>query len=277
MSLRGNIDEFTVEAVLRLLESAASTGVLHVECADRRATVWLRKGSCLWAETELPRAGLEPAEALTDAVFELSQLRSGVFRFSGCAPDALKPPTTAPRKLRDLLREVGERASEWTRALSELPSLDHVVELAPLDAEGDLVIRPEQWRLLAKINGGVSVRHLLSSGDGLWRSGTVLASLLGAGLVRASERGAEPHAPSPPPPSELVDEITALGSEEEPDIDEPDIVVVTADAHEAGPDEPEDEDVRRMAGTWLRDLSEAQEGEEAQPRSRFLRLLSGER
>lgn len=282
MALHGTIDDFRIEAVLRLLEYAGSIGVLHIQSADRRATVWLRKSSCVWAETELPRTGLEPADAVADAVFELSQLRSGIFRFNSCATDALKAPGSAPRKLRDLLKDVAERSAEWARTMSDLPSLDHVVEIAPLDAPGDLVIRPEQWRLLAKINGGRSVRSLLSSGDGLWKSGTVLASLLTSGLVRVSERGAEPQKAAALPPSELVEELSELSSAEAPDVpvavtepDEPDIVVVTAAPGDEEQDEPEDEDVRRMAGQWLRDLSTEEDG--AVPRSRFLRLLSGER
>jgi hypothetical protein len=294
MALHGTLDEFSIEGVLRLLEWSGSVGVLHVEASDREASVWVRQGSCVWAQTDLGRAALTPAEAVVDAVFELSLLRAGLFRFHACAADDLHPRDSAPRKLRDVLKEVGERRSAWTRTLSRLPSLDQLVELAPGDPPGDITIRPAEWRVLSRIEGGRTLRQLLSSGDGLWRTGDVLVSLIESGLVCVADR--PPEQRSLPrarlaEPSALVDEIAMLGELSADETDaaedgtaaEPDLVLVPLPAPGDGTDPDADEDdVRRLAGEVLRDLSRGQQEATADDpgraqRGRIIRLLSGDR
>ncbi len=153
MALQGDLVSFALPDVLRLLAGTGKTGRLGVTAADGAGEVWLRDGELVGGSvTSSPHAS-QPA----DLVFELLRVDGGSFAFDEG----------------DQLVDGGERSSvteaidaaqalvaEWVEVETVVPSVHAGVGLTPELGGHEVTVSAEQWRLLASLRRGTTVRSI---------------------------------------------------------------------------------------------------------------------
>jgi hypothetical protein len=181
-ALQGTLEEFPLDAVMAMLSRSRQVGALEVSAPglpDGRATVWFDDGN-------VHVASLEDA---IDTLFQLL-VTGGGFEFHqtdrAALPDGLGEVVPAD----DVLAEVDDRLREW-RVIAELiPSTAVVLRLSaalPPGAE-QLVVTPEEWEVLARLDGVRSVAEVTRSvGMGAFEVCRVLHRLRAAGAVEPVE------------------------------------------------------------------------------------------
>jgi hypothetical protein len=151
VALQGTLDTVPLPDVLSLLASTSKVGRLHVEGPDRDGTLWVEQARIIAARCGDRTGAIEVLVALL-------RLEEGAFRFDpGEAP-------TGPRlqhPIDDALAEATVWLAEWLAVENVLPSPDHSLRLrAALDAP-EVTISAADWRGLAMIGSGGTVRDLL--------------------------------------------------------------------------------------------------------------------
>jgi hypothetical protein len=209
VALKGTLDAFGVEDVLRMLAGSAKTGCLRVEGDGGRATVWLHDGAVTSAATD--RVSGSP---LDEVLCDLLRYQEGSFAFE---PDDDAPDSNGDgngrrgrsgrsgRDRRDghepvpeLLVRAGTLLAERRQLEAVVPSFDHRVGLTARLADGDHVtIRAEQWAVLVAVGAGCTVGELATTlGLGELAALRTVHDLVTAGLTtvhpatpRASRNG----------------------------------------------------------------------------------------
>ena len=150
MSLEGTLETIALPDVLALLSVTAKTGELRIEAGGGVGSVWFDAGQL---------AGFDVGSHKTpvDAVFALLRLREGGFKFyTGTTPaNAMAPQDVAP-----LLDEAENRLMQWAGIAAAVPSLYCDLSLQE-SVEGTVMLRPDQWSLVAAIGGGRKVLEVL--------------------------------------------------------------------------------------------------------------------
>jgi uncharacterized protein DUF4388 len=151
VSLQGSLQTMPVADMLGLLTSTGKTGEFRVDGAPVDTRLCLRDGE-LVAST----SGRNLNHA--DAVFELVRLVEGTFVFE----PGLEPSVAGEASpLHPLLEEARRRLVEWREIEKVVPSLDVVVRPVEEAPGPEIVLRPEQWRMLVAAGGGRTVHDLL--------------------------------------------------------------------------------------------------------------------
>lgn len=91
----------------------------------------------------------------------------------------------------NVIMEVSRRLDEWSKIRSRLPDLDMVLVLSPVSdvTTGKLDIRPEEWLILASIDGRRTARQVIQAvGGGEFETAKVIYGLIATGLVRVTSR-----------------------------------------------------------------------------------------
>ncbi|HBE72663.1 MAG TPA: hypothetical protein DDW31_00920 [candidate division Zixibacteria bacterium] len=91
----------------------------------------------------------------------------------------------------NVIMEVSRRLDEWSKIRSRLPDLDMVLVLSPVSdvTTGKLDIRPEEWLILASIDGRRTARQVIQTvGGGEFETAKVIYGLIATGLVRVTGR-----------------------------------------------------------------------------------------
>jgi len=151
VSLEGTLETIALPDVLALLSVTAKTGELRVEAGGGVGSIWLDAGQV---------AGFEVGNnhTVADALFALLRLREGNFKFhTGTQPvNPVEPEEVAP-----LLEEAESRLVQWPMIAAVIPSLYCEVSLQDT-VEGTVMLRPDQWRLVATVGGGRTVADVLN-------------------------------------------------------------------------------------------------------------------
>lgn len=104
---------------------------------------------------------------IEETVFELMSWREGFFSFAEGAMDGLPADITVSIPVEKLLMEGARRIDEWSRIETHIPHLGVVPSLAPptdaADGMSHLHLLPEEWLVLAQVDGARDVRALASS------------------------------------------------------------------------------------------------------------------
>ncbi len=154
MSLEGTLETIALPDVLALLSVTAKTGELRIESGGGVGSVWFEAGQV---------AGFDVGTTKTpvDALFTLLRLKEGSFKFhTGTAiVNPLNPQDVAP-----VLDEAESRLVEWPGIAAVVPSVYSGLKLRP-SVEGTVMLRPDQWQLVATIGGGRTVAEVLSLRD----------------------------------------------------------------------------------------------------------------
>jgi hypothetical protein len=150
VSLEGTLETIALPDVLALLSVTAKTGELRIESGGGVGSVWFDAGHV---------AGFDVGTHSTpvDALFALLRLREGQFKFhTGTAPvNAMPPQDVVP-----LLEEAESRLMQWPGIAAAIPSLYSELHLQDT-VEGTVMLRPDQWQLVATIAGGRQVGTVL--------------------------------------------------------------------------------------------------------------------
>jgi len=150
VSLQGTLDTFSLPDILAMLSSTKKKGELQVRGPGFAGSVWMDEGKLVGAE--VPRC-----PTLVDAVFELMRLPQGEFSFQGESP--VRGPMTA-QAVGDVLGDAEDRLIEWRDIAVHIPSVHTRLHLAPASPSSQVVLDPDQWRLVVASSHGVSLAEL---------------------------------------------------------------------------------------------------------------------
>jgi len=152
VSLEGTLETIALPDVLALLSVTSKTGELRVEAGGGVGSIWFDAGQI---------AGYDVGNhnTVVDALFALLRLRQGNFKFhTGTQP-------THPVALQDVspvMDEAEGRLAQWPAIAAAVPSLSCELRLQP-SVEGTVMLRPDQWQLVAAVGGGAAVGDVLSA------------------------------------------------------------------------------------------------------------------
>lgn len=153
MALQGDLDSFALPDVLRLLAGTGKSGRLAITSPAGAGEVWMRDGDLVGGSaTTSVYAG-----RMADVVFELLRFGGGSFAF-----DEGEQLVEAGERSRveDTITEAQALVAEWAEVEQVVPSVHaRVVLCRELDGDG-VHISASEWRTLAAIGGGATVRQL---------------------------------------------------------------------------------------------------------------------
>ena len=150
MSLQGTLDTFGLPDVLSLLSTTKKKGELQVRGPGFAGSVWMDEGRLVGAE--VPRC-----PTLVDAVFELLRLPEGEFSFIGDSPVRGPMP---PDSVGDVLGDAEERLVEWRDIEVHIPSVHTRLLLSPAAPSSQVILDPDQWRLVVASGMGATLAEL---------------------------------------------------------------------------------------------------------------------
>jgi hypothetical protein len=184
VSLEGTLETIALPDVLALLSVTAKTGELRIEAGGGVGSVWFDAGQL---------AGFDVGSHKTpvDALFALLRLREGNFKFHTGTEvvNALPPEDVAP-----VLDEAESRLMQWPAIAAAIPSLYCELNLNE-SVDGTVMLRPDQWQLVAAIAGGRQVVDVLNQrGLGEFDGCRAIKDLVDLRLVKVSGADAPPAA-----------------------------------------------------------------------------------
>ncbi len=222
MALQGDLQSFALTDVLRLLAGTAKSGRLAVNDDDRTGDLWLDGGRIVGgAVSSAPHA-----TDVVEVVFEL-------LRFDGAAvalhDDEQASEPAGPTEVDEAIGRAEELLAEWAEVEAVVPSMDLWVTFAPeLDGE-ETTVSAEQWRVLAALGGGLTVREL---GNRFEQTDLVASrqvkDLVEAGLAALADAPADRPAPTPAPAPAEAAPRAAVAAPEAP-AERDDLSVLRAD------------------------------------------------
>ena len=147
----------------------------------------------------LDAGALDPAvlreaatEQTVDAVCELLRWHTGEFSFDLDASDGDDVGVRLP--VAEVVSLADARDTAWTEVAAVIPSPDAVLSL-PVALPEDPVLSREEWSLVALVDGRRTVEDLvLITGAGRFRVASMLAALVGRGLVQVGAGARDDHA-----------------------------------------------------------------------------------
>jgi hypothetical protein len=245
VSLEGTLETIALPDVLALLSVTAKTGELRIEANGGTGSVWFDAGGIAGFDVGNHRTAV-------DALFALLRLKEGSFKFhTGTRPINAIPP----QDVNPLLEEAEDRLSQWPGIAAAVPSLNCEVGLQE-SVDGTVMLRPDQWQLVATIAGGHTVAAVLEArGLAEFDGCRALKELVALRLVKVAAPPEEvvavpEHVPGPiaeHTAEHTADEVpgaTLLGALPAPALE----AVYQGTTSEAGTSELEDEDT--VPGDW---------------------------
>lgn len=214
MALQGDLESFALPDVLRLLAGTDKSGRLGVTGSTESGEVWMLDGDVVGGSVTTRPNAKTPAEV----VYELLLFADGSFLFDDgeqLVDGGERSTVDAALTAADHLKE------EWADVTTVVPSLEHWVTIAA-EIDGDeVIISAEDWRLLAPVAAGASVRavgaHLdVSDLDASKR----VRSLVEAGLVTLGDTPDGAVSSVGAPASDVDAEIAGSSSYDEFDPDD---------------------------------------------------------
>lgn len=132
---------------------------------------------------------------IEEAVYELMAWTEGQFRFEEREQVGLGDPEVRVR-VESLLMEGARRIDEWARLEARIPSAESIPVLAPSDGAGDsadapLELRPDEWEVLAEIDGERDLRQIAAAlGRSSFDVARIVYGLVSTGVVTIEEQPA---------------------------------------------------------------------------------------
>jgi hypothetical protein len=206
VSLEGTLETIALPDVLALLSVTAKTGELRIEATGGVGSVWFDAGGIAGFEVGNQRTAV-------DALFALLRLKEGSFKFhTGTRPINAMPP----QDVNPLLEEAEDRLSQWPGIAAAVPGLD--CELFLQDSvDGTVMLRPDQWQLVAAVGGGHTVAAVLDArGLAEFDGCRAVKELVDLRLVRVTAPPAPAPEAEPGPLAQSVQDLDNEGPEDEP-------------------------------------------------------------
>lgn len=184
-TLRGNLTQLSLLDILKLLSSGGQTGRLDLSDGAHSGEIYLRDGNLVHSVT-----GAQMGEA---ALYTLLAWLHGDFRF---VPDVAAPEDSVTMATEQLLLEGARQVEEWGDIKKVIPSSDIVFKLSPTGSAGTVSLEPDEWQVLAQVNGARSVADIAAVLDR--DEFTVAKTLYGLATAGMLEMGKKPKAPPRP-------------------------------------------------------------------------------
>jgi hypothetical protein len=168
-----------------LLEEDALGAVLRTQAH----TGGQRLGSLLVAEGLVTHDAVRVVaqEQVIDAVFDVVGWPYGAFRFESHADDAPTSEIPVRFAVDELLVEVARRHEEWSDVRQIIPDLDAVPSFRPDARAAQASLEPDEFTLLASIDGERSVRELADDlGYGHFEAARIVYGLTLLGVVEVA-------------------------------------------------------------------------------------------
>lgn len=139
---------------------------------------------------------------LEENVYDIMGWEEGHFRFEE-RQDVFTSGIQVRVRVESLLMESARRIDEWTRLETRIPSVESVPALVAVkEAETPLELRPEEWEVLAEIDGERDIGQIAADlGRSSFDVGKIVYGMVNTGVVRVQERS------SPIPERELRSRI----------------------------------------------------------------------
>lgn len=193
-AISGALADVQRRALLRRLVGAGIVGVDALESAtgadgEPTGVVARLRDSGAVDEAELLDVASEQAH---DAVFDLMRWPDGAFSF---VVDEPNPEDIGLRLDADeVVTEVRRRLEAWSGAAESVPS-PSCVPAMPLSPPASLEISPDEWTLLALVDGHRTAADIVAlAGRGEYAVVTALAGLVARGLLVISDSSLNGHA-----------------------------------------------------------------------------------
>jgi len=130
-------------------------------------------------------------EHIGDAVFELMQWSDGEFGFDESSADLDDVGVSV--EVAQVLALAQSRAQAWSTLAGQVSDLDAVFMVEAV-ATSEVRLRPDQWSIMALINGHRSVADLIElTGSGRFAVTAALVELVERGLVRTRDASSPDH------------------------------------------------------------------------------------
>lgn len=261
--LSGNLADFELSAVIRLLAAGKKTGILVVNGPHLDGSLFFEAGALTYATTrrnaartaredeDRREAGPRQADALiADVTTRLKRQGRGTFTFQADVHPVHSVDTSFP--VNRILKMVEERLAVWQDVDDAIGSTDQPYRLtAGANDDARVQLHGSEWNLIAAVGSGSSVTELASR---LRLPDLQIAEM----VVALKERGLMEAAPEKPRPVATVN--THGGRLYQPD---PDDLVIDLTEREPPP-EPKEAPASELAARW-RDLRNATREDLEQP------------
>jgi hypothetical protein len=179
-AIAGNVSQFKLIDVLKLLTSEGKTGMLSLRKGNEKAEIYVDKGTLVHA---ISRAGMG-----AEAIFSIVTWTVGNFDFN---PNVTTKERSIEKNTTSLLDETIQHLREWDQIKEIIPSQDLVFRLSSERAPDEIRLKHEEWSVLSQIDGKKRVRNIsdeLKMGE--HETARILYKLFSAGLI---EVGTEPQ------------------------------------------------------------------------------------
>lgn len=142
----GNVSQFKVIDILRLLSSEGKTGVLNLQKGKEKGEIYVDKGALVHA---ICKDGVGE-----EAIFAILTWTDGNFNFT---PNATSEEQSIETDTPSLLKEAMKQFEEWQHVKEIIPSQDLVFKLSSKRAPDEVRLKHEAWSVLSQIDGNKTV------------------------------------------------------------------------------------------------------------------------
>jgi hypothetical protein len=172
----GNVSQFKVIDILRLLSSEGKTGVLHLQRGKEKGEICVDKGALYHA---ICKDGVGE-----EAIFALLTWADGNFNFS---PNVTSEERTIEKETPVILEEAIKQLDEWRVIQEIIPSRDLVFKLSSRRAPDEVRLKHDAWSVLSQIDGKKTVGDIsdeLKMGE--HDTARILYNLFSSGLIEVA-------------------------------------------------------------------------------------------
>lgn len=178
VALQGAIESFGIARVLQYLSLEPNAARLHVTGDLGSMNVWLADGSLVVPWTD---EGDEPSLRPAETVFRLLRFASGTFTV---VDEPVPSGTVARQPFAEALSSAHAMLAEWPELQRIVLGPDATVTLARRLPNGGFDLAADDWKVLALVAGGTTVRSLVRRlGLGQFDGLRCIAALVRGGLV----------------------------------------------------------------------------------------------
>jgi hypothetical protein len=172
----GNVSQFKVIDILRLLSSEGKTGILHLQRGKEKGEICVDKGVLYHA---ICKDGVGE-----EAIFAILTWTDGNFNFS---PNITNEERTIEKDTPALLEEAMKQLDEWQVIQEIIPSQDLVFKLSSKRAPDEVRLKHDAWSVLSQIDGKKTVGDIsdeLKIGE--HDTARILYKLFSSGLIEVA-------------------------------------------------------------------------------------------
>jgi DNA-binding MarR family transcriptional regulator len=145
----GNVAQFKVIDILKLLASEGKSGGLHLQKGKEKGEIYVDKGALYHA---ICKDGVGE-----EAIFAILTWTEGNFNFT---PNTVSDERTIDKDTPSLLKEAMKQLDEWQHILEIIPSQDLVFKLSSKRAPDEVRLKHDSWSVLSQIDGKKTVRDI---------------------------------------------------------------------------------------------------------------------